>query len=42
MKRQKAERDGLGVKEKRLDLGWRELSVRGVGADAVFADDLGR
>lgn len=30
-----------GVREKRLDVAWKHLSVRGVGAGAVFADDVG-
>lgn len=33
------ERDGK--KGRRLDVVWKDLCVRGVGADAVFADSLG-
>lgn len=29
------------IKDKRLDVSWKGLAVRGVGADAVLADDMG-
>lgn len=36
-----AERDAAeGKNPRRLDVSWKDLCVRGVGADAVFADDL--
>lgn len=41
MKSNKAIDERDGRKPRRLDLMWKGLSVRGVGADAVFADDLG-
>lgn len=39
----KAERERKeGKKERRIDLGWKGLCVRGVGADVVYAEDLAR
>lgn len=34
------ERDG--IYPRRLDIGWKDLCVRGVGAETVFAEDIGR
>lgn len=31
-----------GVKDKRLDVAWKNLSVRGIGAEAVFGETIGR
>ena len=39
----KAERERKeGKKERRIDVGWKGLCVRGVGADVVYAEDLAR
>ena len=40
MEREKERDDREGRKPRRLDVSWKNLCVRGVGADAVFADDL--
>ena len=41
VKQAKGQLDSQGVQDKRLDVAWKNLSVRGVGAEAMFADDIG-
>lgn len=40
MKREKERDEKFGRKPRRLDVAWKGLCVRGVGADAVYAPDL--
>ena len=40
MKRDAERDEAEGRRPRRLDVSWKDLCVRGVGADAVFADDL--
>lgn len=40
MKRDMERDEAEGKRPRRLDVSWKDLCVRGVGADAVFADDL--
>ena len=42
VKAAKGKLEEQGVQDKRLDVSWKNLSVRGVGAEAMFADDIGR